>query len=148
MNDDEFHTGPQTETGLLDSLHTLFLRMVSLGALVSAIYYWGRLIGYLGDGDFRFDTLPIHWQLASACLAVLFPVAALGVWLEAAWGGVIWCMAALGEIAMYRFFPELFGVQPMIIALYAAVAVVWVCFRMAFYLRKRDRARQVTAGLP
>jgi len=148
MTDDDIHSGPRIETGLFDSLHTLFLRAVSLGALASTSIYWGRLIGYLGDGDFRFDTLPIHWQFAMASLAVLFPVAALGVWLEAAWGGVIWCLAAIVEIVMYRFFPELFGAQPMVITLYAAVAVVWVCFRLAVFLRKRDFARRVTPDLP
>ena len=42
-------------------------------------------------------------------LAVFFPFAAIGLWMLASWGPVIWFICAVTETVMYVGFPEMFG---------------------------------------
>lgn len=142
MVDTDIETGPAIESGLLDTIYMVFMRVVAVSCLMSALFYWGRLTGYTVGGGFRFDLLPPHWQLAIACLSVLFPVAALGLWMGAAWGVVIWCLAAGGEVAMYHFLSEMFGSRPLVVFLYALVAALYVALRVAIALRNWERARK------
>ncbi|MAZ82561.1 MAG: hypothetical protein CME90_03000 [Hoeflea sp.] len=142
MVDSDIETGPAIESGLLDTIYMIFMRVVALSCLMSALYYWGRLTGYTMGGGFRFDLLPAHWQLAIACLSVLFPIAALGLWLGAAWGVVIWCLAAGGEVAMYHFMTNLFGTRPFVVLLSMMVAGLFVALRLAMALRNWQERRQ------
>ena len=41
--------------------------------------------------------------------AVIDLVAAVGLWLAAAWGGVVWLTAAISMAAIELFFPQVFG---------------------------------------
>jgi uncharacterized membrane protein (DUF2068 family) len=42
--------------------------------------------------------------------AVIDLVAAVGLWLAAAWGAVIWLMSIASMLAVEVFFPQVFGV--------------------------------------
>lgn len=116
-----------------------FHRAVAVFCLVLGVLYWVRLIGVHGGALWRFDLMPVHWQVASVTLAVLFPFAASGLWMIASWGPVIWFICAAIEAAMYVGFPELFGTRTAIMATHAAVAVIYGVFRLVFYLRKRKQ---------
>ncbi len=136
---------PAPKMGVLDVTFRLFLRIVALGFLVMALQSWGGLIGYSDGGLRRFDQLPPHWQVASASLAVVLPVAALGLWMEAAWGAVIWVVAAGGQVAMHQLFPHWYGERSLLMMLHMVVAATYVAFRIAFLIRGRERARQVSS---
>ena len=142
MVDSDIQTGPAVESGLLDTIYMVFMRVVAVSCLVSALYYWGRLTGYTVGGNYRFDLLSAQWQLAIACLSVFFPVAALGLWMGAAWGVVIWCLAAGGEVVMYHFLSDMFGTRPLVILLYALVVLLYVALRLALALRNWEQARR------
>ena len=49
------------------------------------------------------------WQAATIFFAVIDLVAAVGLWLAAAWGGVVWLTAAISMAAIELFFPQVFG---------------------------------------
>ena len=55
----------------------------------------------------RRSTLP--WQAATIFFAVIDLVAAVGLWLAAAWGAVVWLTAAISMVAVELFFPQVFG---------------------------------------
>lgn len=42
--------------------------------------------------------MPVHWQFASATLAIVYPIALIGLWMYSLWGIVLWCIAAFIEI--------------------------------------------------
>ncbi len=107
----------------------------------SAFVWFCRLIGYYEGPLNRFDLMPVHWQVAATSLAVLFPVAASGLWMVVSWGPVIWVAAALAETIMYLGFPNLFGVKPIALIAHAAVAVLYIAFRLALYRESRNAAR-------
>ncbi len=114
-----------------------FNRLIAVLCLYSAFTYWIRLIG-VNEGPLnRFDLMPVYWQVAAASLAVLFPVAATGLWMVVSWGPVIWVAAAAGEAVMYLGFPQLFGTKPIAIIAHGAVAAMYVVFRLLMYRESR-----------
>ncbi|WP_245409857.1 DUF6163 family protein [Pararhizobium haloflavum] len=123
-------------------LFLYFQRLVALGCLVAGLRYWALLSGIQNE-MWRFDLMEAHWQVASTALAVLLPVAAVGLWMPVSWGPVIWFVAAIGETVMYLGFPDRFGDHPLVPAIHAAVALIYATFRVILYVEKRRARRAV-----
>lgn len=132
---------------LTSVLFVLFLRMVAISCFWFGLQYWAMLVGYSLVGAGRFDLLSLPWKVASTSLAVLFPVASLGLWLAVSWGPVIWVLAAGGQVAMYGFLPDVFGANRLVILLHVFVALVYCAFRAVLWYERRRR-RQVSVDLP
>lgn len=115
-----------------------FHRVIAGYCLLFGVMYWIRLIGVYDGPLWRFDLMPVHWQVVSVTLAALFPVAAVGLWMTTSWGPVIWFICAATEIIMYAGFPDLFGYRWLIVAAHFVVAVLYTAFRVAIYLQKRQ----------
>ena len=86
--------------------------------------------------------------MAATALAVIYPVAALGLWLLVSWGPVIWVVAAGAEIVMFKVYPQIFGAKPLIVILHAAVAVTFVLFRAAILHQRARLAKAARIDLP
>ena len=112
-----------------------FQRIVAAYCLLFGVFYWMLLIGYYQDSPWRFDLMPVHWQIASATLAVLFPFAAIGLWTLASWGPVIWFICAAAETVMYAGLPDLFGQRLPVVLCHLGVALLYVTFRLVLWLR-------------
>lgn len=121
----------------LDTAIEVLQRAVALSCLVFGVIYWIRLMGLFDGPEWRFDLMPIYWQATAAPLAVLFPFAAVGLWMLASWGPVIWALCAGTEIVMYGLFPSLFGSRPGLILLHVAVALIYAVLRAAIFIGKR-----------
>lgn len=115
----------------------LLQRVAALACLVYGVGYWVRLLGFYEGAEWRFDLMPVYWQLAATPLAVMFPFAAVGLWMLASWGPVVWFVCAGAEIVMYGFFPELYGRWPLIIILHVLVAGTYAGLRILIYLERR-----------
>lgn len=88
----------------------LFLRIMAAVAMLKGLYHWARVCGIgVGEGGL-FQFQPIAWQVATVFFAVIDLVAAVGLWLAAAWGAVIWLMSVASMLAVEIFFPQVFGV--------------------------------------
>ena len=74
-------------------------------------------------------------------LAAFFPFAAIGLWMLASWGPVIWFICAATETAMYAGFPELFGHKRLIVISHACVALIYIGFRIVLYMERRAATR-------
>lgn len=133
---------------LAETLFMLFLRLVAVSCLWFALQYWAMLTGFAFDGRGRFDLLPPAWKAAYTALAVLFPVAAVGLWLLVSWGPVIWVIAAATEIAMHEAYPSVFGINKLLVFMHIAVAVVFLLFQVVLLIERRMRARTVRSDSP
>ncbi len=133
---------------LAEILFGIFLRLVAVSCFWFGLNYWALLIGYSFNGSGRFDLLPVAWRVAATALAVVYPVAALGLWLMVSWGPVIWLVAAAAEIAMFGFYPDIFGTKPLLLLLHGTVAVVFVLFRVAILLRRVRQAKAARNDSP
>ncbi|MCJ8519243.1 DUF6163 family protein [Pseudorhizobium tarimense] len=133
---------------LTQILFVLFLRLVAVACLWFGLQYWGMLVGYSLEGRGRFDLLSVPWQVAAPSLAVLFPVASLGLWLAVSWGPVLWVIAVAIQFLMYALWSGVFGTNSVILVFHGLVALLYGLFRLALWLEERRRADQVTVDLP
>lgn len=117
---------------------TSVYRAVAVILFIVGIRYWASLLGIDAEGLGRFDLMPVGWKIAAPALAVLYPVAGIGLWLLAGWGAVIWVMIALGEMIMHLGFPELYGQDIAWLGFHAAGLSLLLALRVV-YLRERRR---------
>jgi len=129
---------------LTQLLYVVFLRLVAVSCFWFGLQYWGMITGYSFGGRGRFDLLSFPWRAAASTLAVLFPVASLGLWLAVSWGPVLWALVAGTQLAMYQVWPEIFGNGLLISLMHGLVAALYVLFRVAIYLEARKNAERLT----
>ena len=89
----------------------LFLRVMAGVSMLKGLYHWSRVCGIGVDASDVFQYHSIAWQAATVFFAVIDLVAAVGLWLAAAWGAVIWLTAVASMLAVEIFFPQVFGVS-------------------------------------
>ncbi len=86
----------------------MFLRVMAGLSMVKGLYHWAVVCGMTGlDGGFEAQPLP--WQTATVFFAVIDLVAAVGLWLAAAWGAVVWLTACVSMAAVEVIFPQVYG---------------------------------------
>jgi len=90
----------------------VFLRVMAAVSMLKGLYHWARVCG-IGGGD-QFEYQSVAWQTATVFFAVIDLVAAVGLWLAAAWGAVIWLMSVASMLAVEIFFPQVFGAGVLI----------------------------------
>jgi hypothetical protein len=137
MSDYDLPTPPRPRA--IEIAFGVFQRIVAVLCLVSGLGYWALLIGVLQNDVWRFDILPVHWKIATASLAVLWPVAGVGLWMLVSWGPVVWIVAAAGEIIMYGVFSSLYGNYWPIIVVHAFVALTYAVFRLVIYMMPGEK---------
>ena len=125
--------------GLTEGVMQWLVRVVAVLSLVSGLLWWVRLSGFYPGPLWRFDLMPVEWQVPAVTLAVLYPFAALGLWLLASWGPVIWFVCAAIEIAMYAWFPDIYGRRDMTVIGHLAVVLLYVVLRIATRIDRHRR---------
>ena len=128
--------GPLRPT-ITEQAFAWFQRLIAGYCLLFGILYWVRLIGVYDGPLWRFDLMPVYWQVAAVTLAVFFPFAAIGLWMLASWGPVIWVICAATETTMYFLFPDLYGHRLLIVSSHLVVALVYTAFRVLIYWQRR-----------
>lgn len=111
----------------------LFLRVMAVMSMVKGLYHWSRVLGIGVSQNDVFEVQSIAWQTSTVFFAVLDLVAAVGLWLAAAWGAVIWLMSVASMIAVEIFFPQVFG-NDFIISVVAAgllALYLWLALKSA-----------------
>lgn len=138
MSDDAVSARVTLGPSLAEMLFAWFQRIIAAYCLLFGVLYWVRLLGFYHAPLWRFDLMPVHWQVAAAMLAVLFPFAAAGLWMLASWGPVIWFLCAATETVMYAGLPGLFGERWPIVLSHAAVALLYLVFRLVIRSQQRQ----------
>lgn len=110
------HAAVQQTAGRWTKALVVFLRVVSVLALLKGLYHWTLVCGIIGpEQGFLAQSLP--WQTATVFFAVIDLVAAVGLWLLTAWGAVVWLTAAISMAAVEMFFPEAYGGRMWVVAI-------------------------------
>lgn len=87
----------------------LFLRVMAGVSMLKGLYHWAQVCGIGVDANQMFEYQSVAWRTATVFFAVLDLVAAVGLWLAAAWGAVIWLTAVASMLVVEIFFPQVFG---------------------------------------
>ena len=95
----------------------LFLRFMSVVSLMKGLYHWGQICGIGARGDEGFEAHTIAWQTSTVFFAVLDLVAAVGLWLAAPWGAVVWLTSVVSMATVELFFPQVYGGSIAIVAI-------------------------------
>ncbi|WP_345119097.1 DUF6163 family protein [Bartonella pachyuromydis] len=89
---------PKKQISKIHLIYKCYLRFLALICFSLSIFYWICLVGVFPNTLWRFDLMPWHWQFASTTLAIVYPIALIGLWMYSLWGIVLWCIAAFIEI--------------------------------------------------
>ncbi len=105
--------------------------------MLKGLYHWALVCGVFDRGGSSFEAAPIAWKAATIFFAVIDLVAAVGLWLAAAWGGVVWLTSAISMAAVEVFFPQIYGGQLWIVAIEIAAVGAYLSLTV---LAARERA--------
>ena len=87
----------------------LFLRIMAAMSLVKGLYHWTQICGIGAAPGQSFEERAMAWQSVTIFFAVIDLVAAVGLWLAAAWGAVVWLTSVVCMAAVELFFPAVYG---------------------------------------
>jgi hypothetical protein len=118
----------------------LFLRLMAVVSLIKGLYHWAQVCGIGAAPDEGFIAHTVAWQAATGFFAVLDLVAAVGLWLAAAWGAVVWLTSVVSMAVVEVFFPNVYGgsifivfIEMTLLGIYLYLAIVSA--------REHDRGR-------
>ncbi len=86
-----------------------FMRLTALLWIGVGLHYWSQILGP-GEGGpttSGFLDMTLARQTGVVFFAALDFIAAIGLWLIAPWGGVVWLFTALSEIVAAGVLPQL-----------------------------------------
>jgi hypothetical protein len=94
----------------------LYLRLMAALSLLKGLYHWAAVCGFIGEeGGFEAHTLA--WQATTVFFAIIDLVAAVGLWLVAPWGAVVWLTSTVSMIVIHVFFDQVYGTGDLLIGL-------------------------------
>ena len=105
---------------------TLFLRAVAVISLAKGLYHWAVICGFGAESGGGFEAQSSPWQMATVFFAIIDLVAAVGLWLGAPWGVIIWLASSVTMIVVHALLPQIYGFQPVIIVGEIALIVGYV----------------------
>lgn len=122
----------EDENGPEERWYVYFLRALAVLYLIWGVANWASILGVPGTANFPAET--IQRQILIGYLAVMMPIAAVGLWIGASWGTVIWLVVALSEVIANTLFADLFGwafdlVIFHIVTMVAYLALAWLVAR-------------------
>jgi len=134
---------PEIRTGILKKLSLVFTSFLALLCLCMGIFYWVRLMGVFPGGLWRFDLMPWHWRVLCSSLAVLYPVAASGLWMRSRWGIVLWLTGAVTETACMTVYSSYFSLNLWIPVLHVIFLACYGVLSLLIFVSKPRRLQTV-----
>lgn len=129
--EEEGHRDPWT------SRLVLFLRVMAGFALLKGLYHWAVVIGLDASESSSFETALVSYQTATVFFAVIDLVAAVGLWLAAPWGAVVWLTSVISMAAVEMLFPQIYGGRLWVIAIELVSLAVYLTLAL---LAAREQA--------
>ncbi len=101
-----------------------FMRITALAWVAKGLATWGQILD-LWPGATPFADLSAGRQAGIVYFAVIDFVAAVGLWLTSAWGGVIWLLAATSALTLAALTPQLLPMSAPLIAVQASIVAIY-----------------------
>jgi hypothetical protein len=108
----------------------VFLRVMAALALVKGLYYWAIVCGVGAPTPQGFDSYTMPYQSATVFFAVIDLVAAVGLWLAAPWGAVVWLTSVISMAAVEALFPQIYGGRLWVIVVELALLGSYLLFAL------------------
>ncbi len=104
----------------------LFLRLMALISLVKGLYHWSIVCGFYSPLNVEFEDSPTPFQSATVFFGVIDLVAAVGLWLAAPWGAVVWLTSAISMVAVEVLFPSIYGGRVWVVAVDVSLTFIYL----------------------
>jgi hypothetical protein len=104
----------------------LFLRVMAAVSLVKGLYHWAQICSIGMPAIQGFETQPMAWRSATVFFAVIDLVAAVGLWLAAPWGAVVWLTSVVSMAMVELFFPSVYGGSAFVVLTEIALLGVYL----------------------
>ena len=125
---------PSRMQQIIELLFSIFLRLLAIVFFAAAIYIWMTAIGYWEGANYRFDTMGVALKIYTAIMAVMLPVACVGLWTTLPWGRVIWFFAvAFQSVSLLRF-PDMFFAPNLVLIFHICCLVIYVVFQLLLFV--------------
>jgi Family of unknown function (DUF6163) len=95
-------------------------------SLLKGLYHWAVICGFGAAPGGAFETQNSPWQMATVFFAIIDLVAAVGLWIGASWGVIIWLASSVTMVVVHLLLPQIYGFQPVIIVWEIALIVGYV----------------------
>jgi hypothetical protein len=103
-----------------------FLRVLAAAALIKGLYHWAIVCGIDASASGGFESYSTPYQAATVFFAVIDLVAAVGLWLAAPWGAVVWLTSAISLAAVEALFPQIYGGRLWVIGVEVVLLFVYL----------------------
>ena len=127
-------TKPSRYERTIEVCFAVFLRLLAVIFFAAAIYTWLQAIGFWEGPEFRFDTMSVASKIYTAVLAVILPVASVGLWTTLPWGRVIWFFAITFQSVSLIRFPDLFLASEIVLIFHLASLALYVVFQILLFV--------------
>ena len=124
---------------LVLSAYSIFLRCIAVIALLFAIFYWIRLVGVFPGELWRIDRMPWLWQVLTVVLSVIYPIAALGLWMRSLWGIILWFFAALTESLAFTLYSANFVFFPSLAVFHFLILLLFIMMQILLHLKTNKK---------
>jgi Family of unknown function (DUF6163) len=115
----------------------LFLRAMAVFSMLKGLYHWAAVCGFIGEAG-GFEAHAQAWQATTAFFSVIDLVAAVGLWLMAPWGAVVWLTSTVTMIMIELFFDQVFGTN---LAIVGAGVLAILAYLVLSLLAAREHQR-------
>jgi hypothetical protein len=133
---DRIERSPQAPQTGWDVVLIWFMRLTALFWLAKAVASWASILDVL-PGARPFESEPIGRQSVIVYFAVIDAMAAVGLWLTSAWGGVVWLLAATSALTLAVLTPQLLPMPAPYLAVQAGIIALY--FILSFLAARESR---------
>lgn len=124
---DRIERSPQAPQTGWDVVLIWFMRLTALLWLGKAISTWASILDVM-PGATPFESEPTGRQTVIVFFAVIDAMAAVGLWLTSAWGGVVWLLAATSALTLAILTPHLLPMSAPYLGVQASIVVLYFVF--------------------
>lgn len=82
-----------------EKLRVIFMRVMAMVWMAEGLFAWAIILG-IGSYATVYETSPLQARLAISGFALFNLVAAVGLWMLASWGAVIWLLTIVMSIVL------------------------------------------------
>lgn len=107
------------------------MRVMAALWLMKGLVAWATILDVTQVSTAPFEQRSTMAQATTIFFAIIDLVAAVGLWLTAAWGGVVWLIAAGSHLMLGYFFPRVMPFDLVTAGIYAVFAVAYFGFTWA-----------------
>lgn len=116
---------PTVQRDRAQRLVDLYARCIAMLLLGAGLWRAAQIVGITPDGKSLMSLNPA-WRAATVVFAFIDLFAAVGLWIGAAWGVVMWSVIVLVQVAMHTLLADRYGSEPLLMAGHVGLFLVYL----------------------